>query len=107
MNKEEILSVAKTEKRRGSEFESEQITRANLLGMVVALIVGLAMFLTEIFCKKSFNFGLLGVLMTAVGWQAMFEGIKLKKKWMIIIGVIEIMVAAISIFMFIGQMVFV
>ena len=55
MNNEKILEAARKNKNRGKKFEQKESTRSNLLGTLVALLVGMGLFLLEYFVDNSVN----------------------------------------------------
>ena len=93
MDNEKILELARKNKVRGNEYENREVTRSNLLGSFTALIVGIALFLLEFFIRCSINIGLLAVGMTAAGVQSLYEGIKLKKVHLVIVGIVQGVIA--------------
>ena len=105
VDKEKILAAARSEKYRGKEFENKETTRSGLLGSAIALLVGVALFLLEYFVKDSVNVGLIAVGMTAAGIDSFYEGIKLKRHHMTIIGIIQILAAIFAILLFIAKVV--
>ena len=105
MDKEKILSAARNEKYKGKEFENKESARSGLLSSAMALLVGVALFLLEYFVKGSVNVGLIAVGMTAAGVDALYEGLKLKRHYMTIIGVIEILIAIFAISLYISKVV--
>lgn len=105
VDKEKILAAARSDKYRGKEFENKETTRSGLLGSAIALIVGVALFLLEYFVKDSVNVGLIAVGMTAAGVDSFYEGIKLKRHHMTIIGIIQILAAIFAILLFIAKVV--
>jgi thiol:disulfide interchange protein len=105
MDKNEILKVAKKEKSKGKEFENRVGIKSNLVGLLAALIVGIILFLVEYFVKKTWNIALVAVFMTAAGVQMLYEGIRIKSIWRIIVGVIQILIALFFSLGFIGQVI--
>lgn len=105
MEKEKILAAARSEKHRGKEYENKQATRGNLLSSFLALIVGVGLFCAEYIIKETLNFGLVAVGMTAVAVQYLYEGVTVKKGYMIVLGIICSLVAAFFALAFIGQVV--
>lgn len=105
MNNEKILESARKNKNRGREYENKAATRSNLWGSFVALLVGVGLFLLEYCIKDSVNIGLIAVGMTASGVQSLYEGIKVKKLYLTISGIIQMLIAIFAIFVFIGQVV--
>jgi hypothetical protein len=105
MNKEDILAAARGDKDRGKEYESNQSKRGGLLGSGIALFVGMLLFLLEFLVRGTPDFGLLAVGMTSVGVQFLYEGITVRKAWMIIAGVVWSALAILFIMAFLGQVV--
>ncbi|MBE6769496.1 MAG: hypothetical protein E7548_01930 [Ruminococcaceae bacterium] len=106
MENEKILESAQNNKDIGKEYEKESAARSSLLGSLVAFLVALALLLLEYFVKSSVNTGLIAVGMTASGVQHLYEGIKIKKTYMIVIGIIQCLIALLAILVFVGQVVF-
>lgn len=105
MDKEKILAAARSNKRRGEEFENKEAARSNLLSGAIALLVGVALFLLEYFLNDSVNVGLIAVGMTAAGVDSFYEGIKLKRHSMTVIGAIQMLAAIFAILIFIAKVV--
>lgn len=105
MNNEKILESARKNKNRGKEFEQKESTRSSLLGTLVALLVGIGLFLLEYFINNSVNIGLIAVGMTASGVQSLYEGLKVRKFYLTEIGAIQTLIALIAILAFVGQVV--
>lgn len=105
MNNEKILEAARKNKNRGKEFEQKESTRSSLLGTLVALLVGIGLFLLEYFINDTVNIGFIAVGMTASGVQSLYEGLKVRKLYLTIIGAIQTLIALIAILAFVGQVV--
>lgn len=105
MDKEKILELAKNNASRGKEFENKESTRSNLFASLAALIVGACLFFVEFCAKGTINIGLIAVWMTAAGVQSLYEGIKLKRHSMILISVIQILIALLSVILFLVKVV--
>jgi hypothetical protein len=105
MNNEKILEAARKNKNRSKEFEQKESTRSSLLGTLVALLVGIGLFLLEYFINNSVNIGLIAVGMTASGVQSLYEGLKVRKLSLTVIGAIQTLIALIAILAFVGQVV--
>ena len=105
MKNEEILLAAQKGKNRGREFENKASVKSNLLGSLMALLVGTLLFMLEYCIKDSVNVGLIAVGMTASGTQSLFEGIKVKKSYLIIIGVVQLLIALFLILVFVSKLV--
>lgn len=105
MKNEDILLAAQKEKNRGKEFENKASIKSNLFGSFVALLVGILLFMLEYCIKDSVNVGLIAIGMTASGAQSLFEGIKVKKAYWIIIGAVQLLIALFAILVFISKLV--
>lgn len=105
MDNEKILAAARKNKNRGKEYENKESTRSGIMGTLMALIVGTGLFLIEYFVMNSVNVGMIAVGMTACGVQSLYEGIKLRKNYLTVIGVVQSIIAIISIIVFIVQVV--
>ena len=107
MDKERILAAARNDKYRGQEYENEETSRASLLSVFISLTVGIGLFLLEFFVKKTINIGLLAVGLTTAGVDSLYEGIKLNRRHITIMGIIMSLLAIVAILLFIAQVVLV
>jgi len=105
MNNEKILESARKNKDKGKEYEKKEVTRSNLLGSLVALIVGASLFLLEYLVDNSINIGFIAIGMTASGVQSLYEGFKIKKIYLLFSGIIQTLIALAAILAFIGQVI--
>lgn len=105
MDKEAILAAARSDKHRGKEFENKETARSGLLGSAIALFVGVVLFLLEYFIDHTLNTGLVAVGLTAAGVDSIYEGVKLKRHYMTLIGVVQILAAIFAILYFIATVV--
>ena len=105
MDKEKILAAARNDKRRGQEYENKESIRGSLLGELITLIIGVGLFLLEYYVKNSINFGLIAVVFTASGVDALYEGIRLKKHHLTMIGSLMSLGAVVAILFFLRQVV--
>ena len=103
MNKEKILESARENGHVGKEFENKEAARSSMLGFLVATIVGVALYLLEYFIKGTNNLGMIAIGMTAFGVQYLYEGIKVKVIYKIIMGIIITIIAICAILVFIWQ----
>ena len=86
MEKNKILEAARNNKYGGKEIENQIFEKSNLLSSACALLIGFVLFLVEFFAKNSVNIALLAVGMTAVSVQSLYEGVKTKKRTLIVFG---------------------
>ena len=101
MDKDKILEAARKNKSRGKEYEKKESIRSGLVGTLVALTVGIALFLVEYLVANSVNVGMIAVGMTACGVQSLYEGVMLKKSYLILMGVIQSAIAILAIVLFV------
>ena len=102
-NRDAILAAAKKEKYSGKEYENRASARGTLLASLVALIVGIILFFVEFFIRRTWNFGLISVAMTAAGVQHLYEGIRFKSAWRIVVGSLGLIIALMFILCFVVQ----
>jgi len=105
MDKEKILAAARSDKHRGEEFENKETARSGLLSSAIALLVGVVLFLLEFFLKDTVNVGLIAVGVTAAGVDSLYEGIRLKRHYMTVIGIVQLLAAIFAILFFIAKVV--
>lgn len=105
LNKNEILKAARAEKTKGKEYEDRVGIKSSVVGLLAALIVGIILFLVEYFVKKTWNIALVAVFMTAAGVQMLYEGIRIKSVWRVIIGIVQVLIALFFTLGFIGQVI--
>jgi hypothetical protein len=105
MEKNKILEAARNNKSRGCEYESKESMRSSILGAVIAMLVGIVLFMVEYLVKDTVNVSLIAVGITAACVQALYEGIKNKKTYLIIIGCVDTVFVVFSILVFIAQVV--
>lgn len=105
MDKEKILELAKKDTSRGKEYENKESIRGNLFASLFALIVGACLFFVEYCVKGTINIGLIAVGITAYSVQFLYEGIKLKKLCYILVSVFLILIALLSIILFLVKVV--
>ena len=105
IDKNEILKAVKSEKTKSKEYEDRVGIKSNVVGLLAALIVGIILFLVEYFVKKTWNIALVAVFMTAAGVQMLYEGIRIKSVWRVIIGTVQVLIALFFTLGFIGQVI--
>ena len=96
MNKEQILNAAKKNKLKRNEYETTESVRSSLLGMIVAIVVGSALFLIELFVGKRVNVSLISVVSALMGIQWLRDGVKLKRIHLIVAGIVFLVVALVT-----------
>lgn len=104
MDRDEILKSAQNNGNKGKEYERHSLLRGDNIAANIGMLVCIAMIMTELYIKKQLDYGLCGILFTVTGIQSISEGIKLKKWWLIVIGILEALVATLMTFVFIGAL---
>ena len=105
MDNKTILEAARNNKGRGQEYENKESVRSSLLGSAIAVVIGMILFLIEYFVKDSINVSLIAVGMTAACVQSLYEGIKTKKTYLIVIGCVESLIVIFALLVFLAQVV--
>lgn len=105
MDNKTILEAARNNKNRGKEYENKESIKSNLLGSSIAIIIGIILFLIEYFTNNTINISLIAVGMTTTCVQSLYEGIKTRKIYLIIIGCIELLIVIFSLLVFFVQVV--
>ena len=105
LSKNDILKAAQKEGTKGKEYENREGIRSNLVGFLAALLVGTILFLVEFFVKRTWHIALIAVFMSAAGAQILYEGIRIKSVWRIIVGAIQVLIALFFTLGFIGQVI--
>ena len=100
-----ILEEARNNKNKGKEYENKESMRSNLLAFAAAIIIGIVLFLVEYFAKNSVNVSLIAMVMTAACVQSLYEGIKTKKKYLIVIGCVQALIVIFAILIFFTKVV--
>ena len=91
MDKKELLDLAQKDKR-GKEYENKAFTRSGELASTVTIILGITLFLIELFTRKTVNVELLALAFSTISFQALIEGIKVKRIFEIVLGSIGVVV---------------
>ena len=97
MEKEEILAAAAQLKNKGEEYESKVISRGSIYGSVAAGILGFLLCLFESFVSRRVNMGIIAVGLIASAVQFLYEGIKIKKKFFIAIGIFQSIITLVAV----------
>ena len=105
MDNKTILEAAKNNIGRGQEYENKESVRSSLLGSAIAVVIGVILFLIEYFAKDSINVSLIAVGMTAACVQSLYEGIKTKKTYLIVVGCVESLIVIFALLVFLAQVV--
>ncbi len=105
MKNEDILEAARKEKDKGNEYENKVFIKSGLLGAAVALFIGIILFLIEYYVKGTYNWGFMLIVFAGHCADLLFQGIKTRKGWRIILGAICGIIALLLTFAFACQMV--
>lgn len=84
LNNDDILRMASEGKHDVNEYEKHNENKGNLIGALVAVIIGAFLLFFELGIKKTLNLSLACVIFVAAGAQLLFEGIKNKSVWKIV-----------------------
>lgn len=88
MNREEILAMSR-EENGGKDLEAlETNVTAFKIGSILGIIVNAILFISEILICGTYNLGLWAILLATNAGSYLYNGIKLKRKILIIAGVI-------------------
>ncbi len=97
MEKEEILAAAVKAENKCEEYEGKVISRGSIYGSVASVILGFVLCLFELLVTGRLDMGIIAVGLIGSAVQFFYEGIKIKKKLFIIIGVFQSMVTLIAV----------
>lgn len=97
MNKEEILAKSREENKNIDLAELEIIGNSEQLAGAIASILCFALYLVETIITGNDNYSLWGVFSTYIAADSIYKGIKMKKKFSVIFGVVWAGVAIVSI----------
>ena len=103
MERNEILKNAQKNTTRGKEYENKESIKSYLVSFLVSLMVGTILLIFELLLKGRLNLCLITVFMVAASVQQMYESIKNQKKYGLIIGGVESLLAVIFLFAAIVQ----
>ncbi len=104
MNNEEILKAAQKEKHKGKEFENREGLRSTAVGAVVSLFLTSILLFLQYFVKGTINMGFLSIGVSSAAAQYLYEGIKIKKKSSLVIGIITTIIAIFFTAVFVAQL---
>lgn len=87
MKKEEILARSKKENINGDEREKNVRTKRDAFSLWGFIVLGIVIMIIKLFHTKS-PADIISIMFCTSGLGFTYEGIKLKKKWTAIIGVL-------------------
>lgn len=104
MTREEILEVAQKQTENYGEYE-RTVTRKSLkLGMTVAILIWVIMIVLEYCIFRKPDFGKATLVLIIAGLSNSFEGKKLKKMKQLVCGIVEIILAVLFFFIYLGAL---
>lgn len=105
MNREDILKVVQEEKSEAGEYEKLIARKSIMYGAAFGVALCTIMVIAELFILKKMDYGKPTILFAISGYANLYEGIKNKRKKMIIIGVIDIVVTLFGLLLFVGELI--
>ena len=105
MERNKILEAAQQNHNIGCEYENNESIKSSLLGLLVSMLVGTVLFLIEYYANGYVNFSLIVVGMTVVFVQCLYEGIKTKKRQLIIVSILSAVITFFALIAFAVQVV--
>lgn len=103
MDNKTILEIAQSKKIKNSEYEHSVGLRGGAWSTVAALLIMSVLFFVELFVKGTYNVGILAIGSTLTGIDALYEGCKTKKLFLILIGATLLVCDIVCILVFLGQ----
>ena len=104
MNREEILKAAQEQSPKEGEFENRVQTKGAILGAGVAIIVAAIMFYVEYLVFHRFDYGKPAIILLISFVSDLHDGVKLKSKKKVIIGIITAVLFVLCMIMYIGAL---
>lgn len=92
MKKEEILAKSKKENIYGDEREKEVRTKRDAFSVWGLVILGIILMIIKLL-RTEFPADIISLLFCSSGLGFTYEGIKLKKKWTLICGIVLMLLA--------------
>jgi predicted membrane-bound spermidine synthase len=105
MNKEEILEKSRMENKNKDLFEMELLREGRYIGSIVSVILATIFFVIQFLVGGGINYGLYAVIFAMIATVNIFKAIRMKKRFEIIIAVIQIIVVALLSFAHIYQLI--
>lgn len=93
MDKSKILERARQEKRKGQEYEHREMMKNSNWSLLVGVIAAAIMMLIEYLNQGTVNSPLIVMVSAMAGVMNFLDGIKVKKKVLIILGILESVLA--------------
>lgn len=102
MTNEEILKAAQSSKEDIGEYEKTVVRKSLAYGSAVGVGLCMLMVLLELLIFKKIDFGKPALLFAIAGYADFYEGLKCKITKNKIKGIVELIVAAFGILLFVG-----
>ena len=102
MDREERMKMMR-EKPRGKEYERFTLLKGDNLAACIAGLIGIALIIVKLVAGHKFDFGICAVVFAVTSIQSLNEGIKLRKWWLIVGGIITGLVSLIMIILFLAE----
>lgn len=93
MDKSKILERARQEKRKGQEYENREMMKNSNWSLLVGVIAAAIMMLIEYLNQGTVNSPLIVMVSAMAGVMNFLDGIKVKKKIFIFLGILESVLA--------------
>ena len=104
MKPEDILKAAQEQSRKEGELEYKIHNKGAVLSAVVALLLLAVMFYVEYFFLHKVDYGKPAIILAISTASDLYDGIKLKDKKKIIIGIVCFLLFAVCMVMYIGAL---
>ncbi len=105
MNKDEILAKSRKENENQDEMEMQVFAKSGQKACAVGGFVCVAIIILQSIFKDKVDFSVWAVYLSMTGTMLLYKYIKLKKKHELIFGLIQLVLAAIFLGMFIYNLV--
>lgn len=102
MTNEEILKAAQSSQDDIGEYEKVVVRKSLAYGAAVGVAICTAMILVELLIVKKIDFGKPALLFAIAGYADFYEGLKCKITKKKIKGIVELIVAAFGILLYVG-----
>ena len=105
MKREEILEATKDQKIKDGEYEVKVQRIGSILGTAFALLAAITMIFVEYNFFHKLDYGKPALIMLIASISDLYEGIKLKRKLVIIKGIICAILLVLCVVVYIGALV--
>lgn len=105
MEKDKILEMSRKNKKRGQEYENREKMKNSTWASLVGVVVAVPMLWLEYFKQGTLNSPLLVIMAVMAGVMHLMDGIKVKKVFWIVLGAVELCLAAFFFVCFLSKVV--